>query len=84
MAVTMLNHKHLYVDDNGKDVVLALISVGSASELPTPAIVNDKVLHEASCAWDISTGDGYGLLASGSWVRQPNGLPYNIFEEVLR
>ena len=79
--ITVMTRKHLYYDDQGRDVVLGFIAVGSASELPAADGIPDMVLHEASGAWDISTGESYGLL-NGTWVKQPNGIPFNFYEEV--
>lgn len=53
--------------DTKKKHIRALISVSSASELATETA--DYVFTEASIAWDISTGDIYGL-TNGSWVKQ--------------
>lgn len=88
MAITVLTKKHLrYVETNGvkRQEVIAFISVGSASELPDIDGIDGLLLHEASGAWDISSGTGYGLTVnngSGTWNPQPNGIPFNYFEEV--
>jgi hypothetical protein len=43
------------------------ISVGSSSELATET--SDTVFTDGSIAWDISTGDFYGL-SGGEWINQ--------------
>lgn len=80
---TILRRKHIRYDDQGRDVILALISVANSSELPAPDGIPGVVLHEGSGAWDISTGDEYGMLADGSWIKQPNGIPLGIYEGVF-
>lgn len=81
--VTVLTHKHLYYDENKKDVSLVFISVASSSELPATSAIpdTDLVMHEGSGAWDISTGESYGWV-NNAWVKQPNGIPFNFYEEV--
>ena len=81
--VTVLTHKHLSYDENGKDVSLVFISVASSSELPATSAIpgTNLVAHEGSGAWDISTGESYGRLGD-TWVKQPNGIPFNFYEEV--
>lgn len=52
---------------DGKINARCEISVASSSELATET--DNTVFTEGSIAWDISTGDFYGL-AGGSWVKQ--------------
>lgn len=86
--ITVLTKKHLrYVETDGekRDEVIAFISVADSSELPEVDGIDGLLLHEASGAWDISTGNSYGLTVnngSGTWNPQPNGIPFNYFEEV--
>ena len=71
--ITWLSKKHIRYTPDKKEVVLAYIAVGNASELPTKTGINGYVLHEASKAWDISTGDTYGFVDNGSdgvWNKQ--------------
>ena len=75
--VTVLNKKHLRYDPDGRDVVIARISVTSASELPSATGIDGLRLHEASGAWDISTGDTYGFTDNGSggtWNKQKDRI----------
>lgn len=53
--------------DTEKEHIRALISVSSSSDLATET--EDYVFTEASIAWNISTGEIYGL-TGGSWVEQ--------------
>ena len=52
---------------NGKMVGVAEISVASSSELATSN--GNYIFTEGSIAWDISTGDFYGL-EGGTWHKQ--------------
>ena len=52
---------------NGKIVGIAEISVASSSELATSN--GNYIFTEGSIAWDISTGDFYGLVGS-TWTKQ--------------
>lgn len=80
--VTVLTRKHIRNDDQGRDVAIVFIAVASASELPAVDGINNTIIHEASGAWDISTGDTYAYIANTGWVKQPNGIPFHYFEEV--
>lgn len=86
---TVLTRKHIRYDESDgtkRDVVLAFIAVGSASELPDIDEIDGLLLHEGSGAWDISTGVTYGLKvinSTGSWIPQPNGIPFKFYEEAL-
>ena len=48
--------------------VRAEISVSDTSELATMS--GDYTFVEGSVAWDISSGDFYGLNSSGEWINQ--------------
>jgi hypothetical protein len=56
--------------NNGREVIIAEVIVGSASELPSITFFDGFELHERSRAWDVSTGDTYGLISDGTWVKQ--------------
>ncbi len=67
MAIKVLNSTHEKMV--GKtNYIRAEIIVDSAAELPTE--INGNVLTMGSIAWDISTGDFYGLDGSGTWHNQ--------------
>lgn len=68
--ITFLNLKHISSTQDGKEEVLAVISVSSSSELPNGCIYGNKVMVQGSLAWDIVTGDWYGAVNS-TWVKQP-------------
>ena len=53
--------------DTEKKHIRAEISVGSSSELDTQT--GNYVFTDGSIAWDISTGDFYGL-SGGEWINQ--------------
>lgn len=53
--------------DTQKKHIRAEISVGSSSELDTET--GNYVFTDGSIAWDISTGDFYGL-SGGEWINQ--------------
>ncbi len=59
--------------DNSKSVVLAEICVDTAEELPNANGITGRILVQGSLAWDISTGDFYGLNSSGEWINQTGG-----------
>lgn len=48
--------------------IRAEIAVDSASDLATECA--SGVFTQGSIAWDIETGDFYGLDSSGEWVKQ--------------
>jgi hypothetical protein len=56
--------------NNGREVIIAEVIVGSASELPSITFFDGFELYERSRAWDVSTGDTYGLISDGTWVKQ--------------
>lgn len=67
MAIKVLNSTH--EKTVGKvNYIRAEIIVDSAAELP--AEINGNVLTMGSIAWDISTGDFYGLDSTGTWHNQ--------------
>lgn len=68
--ITFLNIKHASYAPDGKEEVLAVISVSSASELPSGCVYRNKVMIQGSSAWDIVTGDWYGAV-NNTWVKQP-------------
>ena len=59
------------LSNDGKRHCIAELSVASSSELATE--LDDYIFEEGSTAWDISTGDMYGL-AGGTWYEQ-NATP---------
>ena len=51
-------------------VVRAEIDCDTAADIPAYNAVPGKKLAIGSIAWDISTGDFYGLDSSGEWIKQ--------------
>ena len=69
--ITILERKHIRVDSTtGKEVIRAVISVATSSELPSKTGIDNTILDEGSRAWDISTGDEYGFTNDGQWHKQ--------------
>lgn len=58
--------------DEKYSYILADISVSNANELDTELIIAGKNFKfvEGCIAWDISTGDFYGLDGNGNWIKQ--------------
>ena len=54
--------------ENGKVYGIAVLFISAASELVTST--SSFEFTEGSIAWDINTGDCYGLKSSGDWVKQ--------------
>lgn len=71
--ITFIRIKPVRIDRDGRTVAIVHIAVASVSELPTKYLLDGLVIHEASKAWDISTGTQYGFLDNGGWVAQPGG-----------
>ena len=71
--ITFIRIKPVRIDGEGRTVAIVHIAVASASELPTKYLLDGFVIHEASKAWDISTGTQYGFLDNGGWIQQPGG-----------
>lgn len=80
--MTVLTRKHIRYDENNKDVCVFFFAVSSSSELPRVDAIDGAIINEGSGTWDISTGESYGMLANGTWAKQPNGIPFSYFEEV--
>lgn len=57
---------------NGERLSEVIIEVDcdTASDLPTVYELDGRVIGQGSIAWDISTGDFYGLNSSGVWIKQ--------------
>lgn len=74
--VTIRNSEFIrFADDNGakKSVVRAELDIDSASDLPAADGIDGMLLFQGSIAWDISTGDFYGLQSDGTWKKQFGG-----------
>lgn len=49
------------------------ICVDAASDLPTANSIAGCKIAMGSIAWDVSTGDFYGMTSTGDWVNQSGG-----------
>lgn len=75
--LTIFNTKHItWVGDNG-DISLNYFELilDTASDLPSSvdqfSTENEKYrISQGSLAWDVSTGDIYGMKSDGTWVKQ--------------
>ena len=71
--LTVIKSKYLgEVESSGimKNLVLAEMALDSSVDLPEVDYQTGQILAQGSIAWDISTGDFYGLNSSGSWINQ--------------
>ena len=75
--ISVLNSKLIHLNVTGGSVErfeLVELVVDSAQDLPAAVggivTVGGAVAAHGSIAWDISTGDFYGLDGSGNWVKQ--------------
>jgi hypothetical protein len=60
--------------ENGKSIEVVELYLDTASDLPVAdGGIEVMLLAQGSIAWDIATGDFYGLNSSGSWVKQNGG-----------
>ena len=49
------------------------ICVDTASDLPTVNSIPGCKIAQGSIAWDVSTGDFYGMSSTGDWINQSGG-----------
>lgn len=49
------------------------ICVDAASDLPTMNGIAGCKIAQGSIAWDVSTGDFYGMSSAGDWINQSGG-----------
>ena len=56
--------------ERGLSVVRMEIDVDTAEEIPDIDGIAGIILYQGSIAWDISTGNFYGLTSSGEWILQ--------------
>lgn len=74
--ITILKEKFRNYDDSSS-VVIAEIAVDEKTELPTADGISGRILSHGTIAWEISTGDFYGLRSDGKWVDQGTGEVYD-------
>ena len=79
--MSFLNKRHIGHRADGKEEVFVVISVGSSSDLPANGIYEDLAFVQGSVAWNINSGDWFGLV-NGNWVKQPQPIDLGLFEGV--
>lgn len=72
MAYAVMSRKFLQYE-NELSVERMEICVDTASDLPTVNSITGHKIAQGSIAWDVSTGDFYGLKSDGTWVNQSGG-----------
>ena len=70
-----------YDHSSGRSVNRVEIDVDTASDLPAADDIDGILLYQGSIAWDISTGDFYGMQSDGTWCRQNSSVSTNDAEE---
>lgn len=60
----------LEIGTSGESIERMEIDVDTASGLPAVDDFEGKLIAQGSIAWDISTGDFYGMGSDGQWVVQ--------------
>ena len=72
MAYAVMSRKFLRYE-NELSVERMEICVDAASDLPTVNSITGCKIAQGSIAWDVSTGDFYGMSSTGEWVNQSDG-----------
>ena len=72
MAYAVMSRKFLQYE-NELSVERMEICADTASDLPTVNSITGCKIAQGSIAWDVSTGDFYGLKSDGTWVNQSGG-----------
>ena len=75
MAIAIRSRKFVKYNGERSEELLEL-AVSSASELPEADAIPGILISESSIAWDISTGDFYGLTGE-TWYKQDGSGAYN-------
>ena len=78
--VTILKERFRSFEDS-KSVVVAELAVDAKADLPVPSGISGRILSHGTLAWEITTGDFYGLGSDGKWVNQTTGDVYDPSEE---
>ena len=68
--ITVRSRELLELKIDGTNVERMEIDVDTASDLPAADDFEGKLIAQGSIAWDISTGDFYGMQGDGTWVVQ--------------
>lgn len=72
MAYAVMSRKFLQYE-NELSVERMEICADAASDLPTMNSISGCKIAQGSIAWDVSTGDFYGMTSTGEWVNQSGG-----------
>ncbi|MCI5816467.1 hypothetical protein [Ruminococcus sp.] len=72
MAYSVMARKFLQFKEE-KSVERMEICVDAASDLPTVNSIPGCKIAQGSIAWDVSTGDFYGMASTGEWIIQSGG-----------
>lgn len=67
--ISIRNEKFIKYENN-LSVVRMEIDIDSAEELPETNYFSGRTLYQGSIAWDISTGNFYGMTSLGEWILQ--------------
>jgi len=72
--LSIIKSTFIRFDSSGRSVERLELALDSAADLPAAengtVIIDGRVAAQGSIAWDISTGDFYGLDSSGEWIKQ--------------
>ena len=74
--LTVLKERFMSFDGQ-RAVIIAEIAVDTKTELPTADGIAGRTLAQGTLAWEISTGEFYGLKSNGTWVNQTTGDVYD-------
>ena len=69
MAYAVMSRKFLRYE-NELSVERMEICADTASDLPTVNSITGCMIAQGSIAWDVSTGDFYGMTSTGDWINQ--------------
>lgn len=72
MAYSVMARKFLQFKEE-KSVERMEICVDTIEDLPEADGINGCLIAQGSIAWDISTGDFYGMASTGEWIIQSGG-----------
>ena len=78
---TIRNSEFIRFDSQGRSVERLELALDTSADLPGTqngeVVASGRVATQGSIAWDISTGDFYGLNSSGEWINQNGTGTYN-------
>lgn len=69
MAYAVMSRKFLRYE-NELSVERMEICADTASDLPSADGITGCKIAQGSIAWDVSTGDFYGMTSTGDWINQ--------------